>query len=862
MDPKQKHPSTDTDAEATFVPREVESINGYYKKVVLEPSSGPAQVIGVDDQTAVPARNPNKQPYELKDLALKVFNDRYALKDETGGQIEHTPEEMWSRVAKAISRVEQGTKQQEWEQKFYWALEDFKFVPAGRILTGAGSEADVTFYNCYVLPYPDDSRGGIMDSVKTMVEIMARGGGVGVNLSSLRPRGSYVKGVNGKASGAVSFGALYSFATGLVIQGGSRRGALMLMMNDDHPDVEEFATVKRTMGQITNANLSVCISDKFMEAVKNNDDWDLQWKGKVYKTIKAQYLWDLITESAWASGEPGCVFMERANKESNTWYFEDIICVNPCGEQPLPAWGVCNLGAVNLSAFAVDGTIDWRGLGKTVRIAMRFLDNVIDATPYAFEENREAQMKIRRTGLGTMGLGDFLIKLGVRYGSDEAVALTEDVYRFIRDESYRASVDTASEKGPFPMFDAAKYLEGLYIKRLPEDVRQGIRTHGIRNGVLQTQAPTGTTSILAGASSGIEPVFDFSFKRTDRIGEHIVYHQLYKEYAEQHPGEATPDYFVNAKQLTPFEHVKMQAVIQKYTDASISKTVNAPEAHTHEDVKELYIKAYDLGCKGVTYYRENSRDVSVLESLDSTKKKKSSGEGLTQQQSGDYVPPSVVTGQAQPIVAEPETVEDKAEQEMQERAGTESSGVVEPATRDHIEPQKRPEVINGSTYKLKTAYGALFVTVNNDEYGEPFEVFANIGKAGGFFAAKTEAICRLASLALRSGIAPEEVVKQLRGIRGPMPSFGPNGTKILSLADAIAQVLDRHISGNQQSLQLDFQKQQTTAPASAPQASVEAPVTQSLADHGIAPQCPECGGDLAMESGCYNCHSCGYSKCG
>ncbi|MBI4122521.1 MAG: ribonucleoside-diphosphate reductase, adenosylcobalamin-dependent, partial [Parcubacteria group bacterium] len=541
-------------------------------------------------------------------------------------------------------------------------------------------------------------------------------------------------------------------------------------------------------------------------------------------------------ESAHASGEPGCVFLERANKESNTWYFENIISVNPCGEQPLPAWGVCNLGAINLAAFAVGNTIDWKNLGKTVRVAMRFMDNVIDATPYAFEENRIAQMKVRRTGLGTMGLGDFLIKLGVRYGSDEAVALAEDVYRFMRDETYRASVENAAEKGPFGEFDRDKFMETPYIQGLPEDIKTGIRRYGIRNGVLQTQAPTGTTSILAGVSSGIEPVYDFAFKRTDRIGEHIVYHKLYQEYTEQHPNEPIPDYFVNAKQLTPMEHVKMQAVAQKYTDASISKTVNAPESHTHEDVKELYISAYELGCKGVTYYRENSRDVSVLSSLDSkAKEKKTEGVGLTQQQSGDYVPPAIVTGKT----AEP---------------------VAEAIAKHHIEPLERPEVVAGRTYKVKTAYGKLYVTVNEGPDGTPFEVFANIGKAGGFFAAKTEAICRLASLALRSGIAAEEVIKQLKGIRGPMPSFGTNGTKILSLADAIAQILERHIRGDQATLNLGFAKQEASSTPVAAASSVS--FEQSIADKGFAPQCPECGGDLAMESGCYNCHSCGYSKCG
>ncbi len=297
--------------------------------------------------------------YKLEGLAKDVFFDRYALKNDKGQRMEDTPEEMWHRVAKAIAEVEKtDAKKQEWEEKFYSILNGFDFIPGGRILTGAGSGVPLTLYNCFVIPSPEDNRGGILDSVKLMVEIMSRGGGVGVNLSSIRPRGAYVKGVNGTASGAVSFGALYSFATGLIIQGGSRRGALMLMLDCDHPDVMEFITVKRTMGQITNANLSVCISDAFMEAVKADADWDLQWKGKVFKTIKARELWNLVCESAWASGEPGLMFKERYNKESNSWYFEDIIATNPCGEQGLPAWGVCNLGAINVANFVKeDGTL-------------------------------------------------------------------------------------------------------------------------------------------------------------------------------------------------------------------------------------------------------------------------------------------------------------------------------------------------------------------------------------------------------------------------------------------------------------------------------------------------------------------------
>lgn len=776
---------------------EMESINGYYKKVVLT-------------EADMPSLN-SQEPYQLEGLSLKVFKDRYSLKNEKGEAMENSPEEMWRRVSKSIAQVEKSAdKKEEWSKKFYWALHDFKFVPAGRILTGAGSKVEVTYYNCFVLPYPEDSRGGILDSVKTMVEILSRGGGVGVNLSSLRPRGTYVKGVNGSASGAVSFGGLYSFATGLVIQGGSRRGALMLMLNDDHPDIEEFITVKRTMGQVTNANLSVCVSDKFMEAVKNDADWDLRWGDKVYKTVKAKYLWDLITESAWAAGEPGCVFLERCQKWSNTWYFEDIISVNPCGEQPLPEWGVCNLGSVNLSSFVKNGEIDWQDLGRTTSIAVRFLDNVIDATPYFFDGNRQAQANVRRVGLGTMGLADMLIKLGIRYGSEQALKTVEQVYKFMRDQVYLSSVEIASEKGSFPAFDKNKYLQGYFIKQLPEQIQSAIAQHGIRNAVLQTQAPTGTISILAGVSSGIEPVFDFSFKRKDRLGEHIVYHPLYKEYKKAHPEEEMPDYFVSSMELTPLEHVRMQAGVQKYTDASISKTVNAPEGHTRQDVTELYIKAYELGCKGVTYFRENSRDVAVLESLNKKDKKAA-------------VP-------ATPVQSE----------------------------QRHIKPKARPEVMSGKTYKISTSYGKLFVTVNNDPDGASFEVFATIGKAGGFFAAKSEAICRLVSLALRSGIDAEEIIKQLKGIRGPMPSLGAGGVKILSLPDAIAQVLERHIYGGQAQLNLNAKP----AAATASQTVKLKLLKSSMADHGFAPECPECGGVMEMAEGCQLCRGCGFSKCG
>src|SRR5712692_9457355 len=486
--------------------------------------------------------------------------------------------------------------------------EDHSFISAGIVAS-----------NCFVIPSPEDSRQGILDNLKLMTEIMARGGGVGINLSTLRPRGSYIKTVNGTASGPCSWAQLYSVATADVIQqGGSRRGALMLMLDDTHPDIEEFITVKRTRGKIEHANLSVCISDAFMQAVKDDAEWKLTWLGELKKTVRARHLWDLICKSAWESAEPGMVFMDRCNKLSNTWYYEEIRCVNPCGEQPLPPWGVCNLGALNLSAFVKDGQMDWERLASASKVAMRFLDNVIDANEYFIEENRQAQLGTRRTGLGTMGLADALIKMKVAYGSEASVPLIERIYTTIRDASYEASSDIAAEKGSFPHFEREKYLQGQFIKRLPKATQKKIKEQGIRNAVILTQAPTGTTSLLAGVSSGIEPVYDFAMVRRDRTGEHILYHPLLQAWRDEHPNEPTPPYFVASNDLTPEEHVRVQATIQHFTDSSISKTVNAPNSHTVEDVQTLYRLAYELGCKGITYMRDGSR-VGVLSHIEEKK---------------------------------------------------------------------------------------------------------------------------------------------------------------------------------------------------------------------------------------------------
>ena len=443
----------------------------------------------------------------LTGIAEKVFLDRYSLKDRSGKAKEKTPLSMWRRVAKAVAEIEKKNQQKQWENEFYQAMEDFKYVPGGRILAGAGSGFSITYYNCFVIPSPKDSRGGILETLKQMVEIMAHGGGVGINLSSLRPRGSRVKKVNGFSSGPINWAELFSVATKDIIQqGGSRRGALMLMLWDWHPDIEEFITIKEDLTKINGANLSVCVSDKFMEAVKKDGDWPLvfpdlsdpkydegwngdieSWKalGKkinVLKVVKARKIWDKIARSAWKSAEPGVVFMERYNKLYNNYYWNRINCVNPCGEEGLPPWGVCNLGSINLSALIKgngvkkEGNFDFKALKKIVTTAVRFQDNVIDMDPYVFAGIKKMQLNgERRIGIGTMGLGDALIKLRLRYGSPAALRFIDKVFRLIRDEAYLTSAEIAKEKGSFPKFDRKKYLEGGFVRQLPQDIKNKIR---------------------------------------------------------------------------------------------------------------------------------------------------------------------------------------------------------------------------------------------------------------------------------------------------------------------------------------------------------------------------------------------------
>lgn len=1145
---------------------------------------------------------------ELTDIRRDVFLDRYSLKDVDGSAMEMYPEQMWRRVAWGISQVEKPEKRTQWEEKFYASLQGFKFVPAGRILSGAGTGYEVTFYNCYVIPNPRDSRHGIMENVELTVEIQARGGGVGVNLSSLRPRGARVKKVNGTSSGPVNWASLYSTANHDVIQqGGSRRGALMLMLNDWHPDLEEFITVKEDLSKIPGANLSVCVSDAFMEAVRTDSQWQLVfpdldtpgydelWDGdlekwqerrlpvKTYKTARARDVWDLIAQAAWRSAEPGVVFIDRYNQMSNVGYCEKIISTNPCltgdalvstdkglvsikelvgkevkvltdgrlskapfkkavkviktgqksvyrlltkegyeldltadhrvltqkgwiesgklkvgdkisvvnrkggfgivgsldegrvigwlvgdgtmkateavlsffgrekqqlaplyaqmvntvvsgmqishrdyvvapqfvderdearvasvrlhryleskgikngdklqvpksvlqgteemqsgflqalftadghvsgtqekgvsvrltsikyellvnvqrlllnfgiaskiyrdrrgemernlpdgkggyksykcqayhelviskenlvsfareigflvdykndrllslirnylrkpnkeefqasfeklvylgvedvydltepvthsfianglvvhncGEQGLGAWGVCNLGHINLSPFVKGREFDYEGLREHVAVATRFLDNVVDANLYFAKENEDAQKYgIRRIGLGTLGLADALIKMGIRYGSGQSLDTIEKIYKVIRDTAYDTSSEISREKGPFGKFEKDKYLQGKFVEALPEEIRVKIKKYGIRNGILLTQAPTGTVSLLSGVSSGIEPVYEFTYRRNDRTGEHIVRHPLLEEWMSLHKGEEIPDYFVSASQLTPEEHVRVQAMVQKYTDASISKTVNAPNSHTVEDVKKLYDMAYELGCKGVTYFRDGSR-AGVLSKVD------------------------------------------------------EEQPTVEVGIQDQAPVKPRPLKAVGATYRLTTPLGSAFITINEDDNGEPLEVFVNVGKAGSDVKAMADGLGRVisASLRFRGNLSAHkrvaEIAEQLSGIGGRRSvGFGPD--KIRSLPDAVAAALSMHfnlsINGNGKHPSWaealgDKQVEEMTGADGSGAGRADGKISyNSSASFDL---CPSCGASaLVFEEGCAKCYECGHSEC-
>lgn len=551
-------------------------------------------------------------------IAEQMWDMKYRLKKYDGTPMDLTVQDTWERVAGALAEKEKDCTY--WSKVFYEALESFKFIPAGRINAGAGTgDRNVTLFNCFVMGTLEDSLSGIFDGLKEAVITMQQGGGIGYDFSTLRPQGAEVKGVAADSSGPLTFMDVWDASCKTIMSAGIRRGAMMATMRCDHPDVEKFIEAKRDPLRLRMFNMSVLITDEFMVAVKNNQPFDLKFGGKVYKTINAKSLWDKIMSSTYHYAEPGVIFIDTINKMNNLNYIEEINCTNPCGEQPLPPYGACLLGSINMAAMLnPDYTINYKSLEETVRIAVRMMDNVIDVSKFPLEKQEQEAKNKRRIGLGVTGLADALALGGLVYGSDEAVAWVDKVLGFIAQTAYRASIDLAKEKGAFPLFDADKFLASGNMQNMPEDIRNDIRQYGIRNALLTSIAPTGTISLYAGnVSSGIEPIFALSYERKvmQKDGSKIT--EVVEDYGvtkwkREKPGVALPKSFVTAQTLAPNAHVRMQAAAQRWIDSSISKTINVPEDINFDDFKQVYMDAYDSGCKGCTTYRPNDVTGSVL----------------------------------------------------------------------------------------------------------------------------------------------------------------------------------------------------------------------------------------------------------
>jgi len=773
---------------------------------------------------------------KLTKNALKVLESRYLLKDETGKVIEK-PLELFKRVSSYIIKAEDKygvsqEKKDELEKAFMEIMVNLEFLPNSPTFSGAGTKLG-QLSACFVLPVPD-SMEGIFDAIKNTALIHKSGGGTGFSFSRLRPVRDVVYSTHGQASGPISFMTVFDAATDTIKQGGTRRGANMGILRIDHPDIMEFISAKQDCNKLNNFNLSVAITDKFMAALDQDEEYDLvnPHDGKVSVRLKAKEVWDKIVSHAWQNGDPGIVFIDRINKFNPTPHVGEIESTNPCGEQPLLPYESCNLGSINLAVFVKEGKIDFERLGEVTKVATRFLDNVIDMNNYPIKQISDMTRSNRKIGLGVMGWADLLIQLGIPYNSTEAINLAEKIMKFIKDNADAQSVALAKEKGVFPNFEGSIY-----------DTSE---SEGIRNATRTTIAPTGTLSVIANCSSGVEPIYALAYVRKSHIGkkgdewvELVEVNPYFEELAKENNfyskelmekisahgtvGDLTevPEdvrrVFVTAHDISPEWHIRMQAAFQKYIDNAVSKTINFPNHATKEDIAKAYLLAYETGCKGITIYRDGSRDVQVLTTGKTPAKEKAAVPALP----------------AQPFYK-----------------------------------RERPAMMRGTTYKINTSYGDLFVTINDDEEGKPFEVFATIGKAGGFFSAKSEAICRLASLALRAGIPPEEIIKQIKGIRGPMPSWTDMGM-ILSLPDAVAQIMERHIVRSQPKLGLEFHNGEKVSKEDMAKLPPEPHlngnglnIKRSIADFGTAPECPECGSLLEISEGCLKCRSCGFSKCG
>lgn len=764
-------------------------------------------------------------------ISQQIWDMKYRLKSESGVPVDKTIEDTWRRIAGALAEPERD--QALWADRFYHALEDFAFLPAGRIIAGSGTGRNVTLFNCFVMGTVPDDMGGIFEHLKEAALTMQQGGGIGYDFSTLRPKGAPVKGVGADASGPLSFMDVWDAMCRTIMSAGSRRGAMMATMRCDHPDIEAFIAAKREPGRLRMFNLSVLVTDAFMQAVKDDAPWTLTFNGTAYRTIQARELWDSIMHATYAYAEPGVIFIDRINRRNNLHYCETISATNPCGEQPLPPYGACLLGSINLARlvshpFEESAKLDLHRLRELVATAVRMMDNVVDVSKFPLEaQTNEARGK-RRIGLGVTGLADALIMCRARYGSKDAIALTEKWMREISRSAYLASAELAREKGPFPLFDRDAYLAGETIREMDADVREAIAEHGIRNALLTSIAPTGTISLLAdNVSSGLEPVFSFTYTRRILLPDGTRKEEEVSDYAyrlfRRLKGENTPlpEYFVDAQTLRPSEHVVMQAVVQKYIDSSISKTINLPADIDFEDFKDVYAQAYRLGCKGCTTYRPNDITGSVLEV------KKDAEEGQ----------------QELPLGSPEVRAEDRFE----------AGGVVY-----MTQPLNRPEELPGRTYKLRwpESEHAMYITINDilqDGRVRPFEIFINSKNMEHY--AWTVGLTRMISAVFRRGGDVSFIVEELKAVFDPRGGQWMQGRYVPSLLAAIGDVIEQHM------IEIGF----LPNPKERREGHIEKQVVnlQDVRSDSRYRQCPKCAqASLIKQEGCDMCVSCSYSKCG
>jgi ribonucleoside-diphosphate reductase alpha chain len=767
----------------------------------------------------------------MSDISQQIWDMKYRLKAPDGTPVDADVESTWARVALALAQAEKPEDRRGCALDFAQALAGHRFLPAGRIIAGAGTDRSVTLFNCFVMGTIADSMDGIFSALREAALTLQQGGGIGYDFSTLRPKGAPVKGVGADASGPVSFMEVWDAMCRTIMSAGARRGAMMATLACDHPDIEEFIAAKQREGRLTNFNLSVLVTDAFMAAVKNDALWDLKFDGRVTKTIRARDLWDRIMRATYEYAEPGVIFIDQVNLRNNLAYCETIYASNPCGEQMLPPYGACLLGSINLAKlvkepFGEGAHLDLDELMKLTKTAIRMMDNAIDVSRFPLDAQRaEAQAK-RRIGLGVTGLADALIFCRSRYGSPESIALIETWLSTVSYAAYAASAELAKEKGAFPLYDAAEYLARPHIQVLPQEIRDAIAAHGIRNALVTSIAPTGTISLFAGnVSSGIEPVFAYAYKRRvlqpdGTRTEETVEDYAYRAFRAHFGDAALPDYFVNAQTLSPDDHLRVQAAAQKYVDSSISKTINVPAEISFDAFKDVYLSAYEMGCKGCTTYRPNAVTGAVLEEI---------------------APPAPIEATSEPMLP----------LALPEQAARARDGGVVYMTR----PLDRPEVLLGQTYKIKwlDSDHAFYITINDiekDGRRRPFEVFINSKNMEAY--AWTLALTRMISAVFRRGGDVSFVVDEMKAVFDPRGGQWMGGRYVPSLLAAIGEVIETHL------VAIGFM-----SPRDATLPKEERRAVAVAAEGAPARYCPRCGSPSFVRlEGCDSCVSCGYSKCG